>query len=290
MPDYILENENFKATISTSGAELVSMIRKEDESEYIWSAKPEIWKRHSPILFPLVGKYKNNTSVYEGKGYHMSQHGFARDMEFETVHSDKTSVKMVLTENEVSLEKYPFKFKLSVSYKLEENALLIGWKVQNTNENQMYFSIGAHPAFVGKGDSLTGAVLSFETNENELRYGILNSDGVLGEETDTLKLNEKKAVITKDFFDRDALIFEHTDCKKVALEENGERLVTVTFDAPLFGIWCSPKKNNPFVCIEPWYGRADRADFSGELKDREYSNKLEAGEVFEAQYTIEFGI
>ncbi len=290
MPYCVLENENWKATINTLGAELVSMVSKKDNREYIWSAKPEVWKRHAPILFPLVGKYKDDISIFEGKTYRMSQHGFARDMEFETVSGDDTSVKMVLTQNEESLEKYPFNFKLSVSYKLEDNRLLIGWEVENTNEKEMYFSIGGHPAFVGKSDCLTGAKLVFDTNESELTYGILNSDGVLRDETYILKLTDKKAIITAGFFDRDALIFEHTDCKKVSLEENGERIVTVTFDAPLFGIWCSSKKNNPFVCIEPWYGRADRANFSGELKDREYTNKLKAGEVFDAHYSIEFGV
>ena len=289
MPNYILENESFKATIASSGAELVSMVRKADDKEYIWDAKPEVWKRHAPVLFPLVGKYKNNTCVYEGKEYYMSQHGFARDMEFETIYSDADSVVMVLTQNEASKEKYPFDFKLTISYKLEENKLTVGWEVENTNDKEMYFSIGAHPAFVGKGDCMTGTKLVFETQQDELEYEILNSDGVLGTETDILKLTDKKAVITADFFDRDALIFEHTDIKKVSLEEDGERIVSVSFDAPLFGIWCSAKKNNPFVCIEPWYGRADRADFCGELKDREYGNTLGAGEVFKAEYTMAFG-
>ncbi len=289
MAEYILENETWKAVISTDGAELISMKRKTDNREYIWSAKPEVWKRHAPILFPLVGKYKNNKSTFEGKVYEMSQHGFARDMEFSVKSADKTSVKMTLTENEESLKKYPFNFKLTVLYKLEANTITVGWEVENTNGSEMYFSVGAHPAFVGKNETLTGAELVFETAENELEYELINEKGLLGNDTDILPLEGKKAVVTENFFDKDALIFEHTDCKKVALEEDGERIVSVKFDAPLFGIWSAAKTGNQFLCIEPWYGRVDRADFDGELQDREYGNTLGASEKFNAEYSMSFG-
>ena len=63
--------------------------------------------------------------------------------------------------------------------------------------------------------------------------------------------------------------------------------LSVSFDAPLFGLWSPAGKNAPFVCIEPWYGRADKESFSGEISDREYMNKLAPEEVFEAEYAIE---
>ena len=62
--------------------------------------------------------------------------------------------------------------------------------------------------------------------------------------------------------------------------------LTVSFDAPLFGLWSPAGMGAPFICIEPWYGRCDRAGFAGELKDREYGNSLAQGEKFEKSYTI----
>lgn len=47
-------------------------------------------------------------------------------------------------------------------------------------------------------------------------------------------------------------------------------------------------KKCTIVCIEPWYGRTDAIDFTGELKDREYSNHLGVGEVFEKSFSIFF--
>ena len=58
--------------------------------------------------------------------------------------------------------------------------------------------------------------------------------------------------------------------------------------APLFALWSPEGKEAPFLCIEPWYGRTDAIDFTGELKDREYSNHLDAREVFEKSFSILF--
>ena len=54
----------------------------------------------------------------------------------------------------------------------------------------------------------------------------------------------------------------------------------------LFGVWSPVKKKAPFVCIEPWYGRSDRADFDQQLEHREHGNVLDPGGEFEAEYLI----
>ena len=60
-----------------------------------------------------------------------------------------------LHETPETKEKYPFDFCLSIGYRLEGRSVKVMWKVENTNEKTMYFSIGGHPAFVcpisGKG-------------------------------------------------------------------------------------------------------------------------------------------
>lgn len=35
----------------------------------MWDAKPEYWKRTSPVLFPIVGSLNNGSYRYEGKEY-----------------------------------------------------------------------------------------------------------------------------------------------------------------------------------------------------------------------------
>ena len=86
-------------------------------------------------------------------------------------------------------------------------------------------------------------------------------------------------------------MIEHDQAKKVALcGQNKKPYLTVTMEAPLFGIWSPPGKNAPFICIEPWYGRCDREGYKGELRDREWENVIAPGEVFRAEYQIQIAI
>lgn len=62
--------------------------------------------------------------------------------------------------------------------------------------------------------------------------------------------------------------------------------LTVTFDMPLFGVWSPAGKHAPFICIEPWCGRCDRAEFEGTLEEREYGECLKTGETFRQEYGI----
>ncbi|MDD3239169.1 MAG: aldose 1-epimerase family protein [Lachnospira sp.] len=298
--EYILENEILKVTVASKGCEIISVMNKEIGKEYMWCGNPDAWKRHAPVLFPLIGRYKNDESVHEGDTYHMTQHGFARDMEFSLVEQTATSIKMKLVENEETKMKYPFNFDLILGYELNENVVKATYELRNTNASDMYFSIGGHPAFAApagnKGeagdDTAAGCELIFEDENgaytNRIQYGLLSSEGLLLDDLYDMSLSEGKTLITDDFFDKDALIIENDQCHKVSLMYYGKKFVTVEFDAPVFGIWSAAKKNVPFVCIEPWYGRTDRASFNGELKDREWGNTLKAGEVFDKAYRMIF--
>ena len=82
MAVYQLENEHIYLEVASHGAELVRLVGKKTKKEYLFDGDPKYWKRHSPILFPFVGGVKNKEYRYNGKTYTMTQHGFARDMEF----------------------------------------------------------------------------------------------------------------------------------------------------------------------------------------------------------------
>lgn len=273
-----LKNDILKIEINEHGAELSSVFGIKSQKEYLWQGDPQFWGRRSPVLFPVVGKYKGLKSVYGGKEYSLPQHGFARDCDFTLIQKTGNSVAFELTENADTLKNYPFKFRLICSFELNGNKIRVKWAVTNTNDCEMYFSIGAHPAFnCEKGKT----VLSM--NKRNLEYSVLNSEGLYLPEKYSLK---SSFVLTDDIFDRDALIIENSGVTSVQLLNDGKEFVTVNFTAPLFGIWSPVKKNAPFVCIEPWYGRADSADFNCDLTTREWGNKLSVGEAFEKEYEI----
>ena len=68
------------------------------------------WKRHSPILFPIVGKLKMNRTIIGGRVYEMYQHGFARDMDFEPITKLDNFHSYVLKSNKNTNSKYPYDF------------------------------------------------------------------------------------------------------------------------------------------------------------------------------------
>ena len=76
---YQLQNDQLALTIHSLGAELTSLKDSLTQTEYIWQADPTFWKRHSPVLFPIVGSLKNKAYTYADQTYPMGQHGFARD-------------------------------------------------------------------------------------------------------------------------------------------------------------------------------------------------------------------
>lgn len=294
---YQLENEDIIIGVDSFGAELKSLQKKSkregfENIEYMWNADPAYWKRTSPVLFPIVGSLKNQSYIFEGKTYQMSQHGFARDMEFVLEEQTENKISFVLKDNEETLQKYPFHFALHIAYEIEGAAVKVIWKVDNTNDREMYFSIGGHPAFVCPlldGTDKEEYALAFDTEKN-LVSSVIGEGGTLSGKTKEIELDEGILSIEDSLFDEDALIIEHDQAHQVAmlLPDDNPYLV-VDFDAPLFGIWSPVGKNAPFVCIEPWYGRCDKGDFSGELQDREWGNTLSAGEAFTASYCIRVG-
>ena len=101
--------------------------------------------------------------------------------------------------------------------------------------------------------------------------------------------SEGRLVLSRDTFDGvDTYVLEDSQVSRVdMLRPDGRPWLSVHFDAPLVGLWSPPEKNAPFVCIEPWYGRCDWDGFEGDISEREWVWKLEAGESFEAGYSIE---
>ena len=273
-----LENDFLAISVDTHGAELSSIINKKENKEMLWQGDPEYWGRKSPVLFPVVGKYKNGKTTYEGKEYSLGQHGFTRDMEF--VMAEKTSNKLtfILESNHKTLEVYPFNFRLTCTFQLVDNKIIVGWEVQNTDNKKIYFSIGAHPAFYCEKSK---TILTM--NSENLKYSLVNADGLYTPKKHDV---ESEFVLHDSIFDNDALIIENSNVTEVSLVDNDKEYITVKFDAPLFGIWSPTKKNAPFVCIEPWFGRCDAEDFNGDITEREWSNALEIGEKWYKEYEI----
>jgi galactose mutarotase-like enzyme len=275
---YFLENDVLKIAVDSHGAELSSIFNKAENKEMLWQGDPEFWGRKSPVLFPVVGKYKNGKTTYKGKEYALGQHGFARYSEFTLIEETKTRLAFQLTSNEETLAKYPFEFRLICSFELKNNKIIVGWYVENIDDKNIYFSIGAHPAFYCEKSKT-----ALSMNSENLRYNLINGDGLYTKPKYDI---ESSFVLHDNVFDNDALIIENSDVTEVSLVDGNKKYLTVSFDAKIFGIWSPAKKNAPFVCIEPWYGRCDAEDFNGDITEREWNNSLEINDNWYKEYEI----
>ncbi len=289
MSEYKLMNDEMTLTVSTKGAEIRSLKKNTDGREYMWQADPAFWGWTAPVLFPVVGAFRNGEYRFEGKTYHMPQHGFARRSEFVHKPVEGSELGFVLTESPDTLKDYPFCFRLEVGYTLQGRSVNVRWRVLNTGEETMYFSIGAHPAFncpPTQACRKNECLLSFNA-QDKLTATLLNLKvGNVSDQTMDVALKDGMLPIADDLFDIDTLIVENGQAGEVSLNAPDQRpYVTVSFDAPLFGVW-SPSKDAPFVCLEPWYGLADHENFSGDLSERKYEQRLEPQAEFTASYKI----
>lgn len=288
---HTLKNNVLTVDVSAHGAELQS-IRKGDV-EYLWQGNPAFWGRRSPVLFPIVGSVWEKKYRVEGTEYELGQHGFARDMDFEKVSASDAEVRYRLVSNEDTLAKYPYQFVLEIAYRLHGNSLDVVWEVENPSDKEMYFQIGAHPAFLYP---------DYETDRKERGFFVFDRTAGL----ECVRIQGKGCVdaltkypleipedgrlpIASDTFDTiDTIILEDSQIGEVKmLRADGSPWLALTFDAPVVGIWSPPHKVAPFICIEPWYGRCDRAGYEGEYKDKDWMNRLAPGEKFSSVYTIE---
>src|SRR5438445_1401334 len=132
---HTLRSGAIAATIKADGAELCSL-RNAEGLELLWQAGPE-WLRHSPVLFPIVGRVKNDEYRHRGKTYPMKQHGFARDFRFDWLEQSATSCRLALVDSDATRVQYPFPFRLEVSYAVDKSDLTIGFDVINTGDDKL---------------------------------------------------------------------------------------------------------------------------------------------------------
>ena len=269
---YTVENDFFVLSVKEMGAELTSLKSKKSGIEYIWQGNTDIWYGQSPILFPVIGRLLNDKYRLNGKEYNMEKHGIVRKKPFKLVEQTANSLTFLQTDDEASLNIYPYKFELFVTFTLKNNGLEVSHKVVNKNDSVMFYSFGAHPAF----NCEIGDYLEFDNPQTVLNEQIDEESLLLDNQVELLK-NEKRITIEKNTFDHDALILSGYTDKVISLKsDNHNRVVRFNFDSPVLGIWAKP--NAPYVCIEPWWGINDNHEEKSDLSEKREIMSLNAKE------------
>lgn len=281
----LIKSSSLTLVINSLGAEITS-IKDNNQTEYIWQAGSE-WSRYAPVLFPIVGRLKNNAFSFNNQNYHLSQHGFARDSLFNLISSNESSCVYELKSSDETKKNYPFDFNFNIKYELLKNKLIVSYFITNPSNKPLYYSVGAHPAFscqLNGNDTIDDYYLEFDKSKfllSELK------DGLICEGKTKLEVSKKKLLLSSALFDNDALVFEDAQINKLSLcSIIGHQKITLECkNWPFFGIW-TKKKCDKFICLEPWYGITDSENSTGNFQEKKGIIVLNPQTNFSCNYSI----
>ena len=223
---------SLKIKVSNKGAELISI--NFNGKEKLHNGK-KFWNRQAPILFPMVGRLRNNETIINDKKYTIPQHGFAKDMEFKLL-KETDNIKLYKTEsNENTLKMYPFKFELYTEYEINKNILTVKYKVINKDKIEMLFGIGGHPGF--KLDlEQDEYYLELEKQEEEIEFMEVEGQYISNIPSKNLLNNKKIIYIEKDSFINDAIMIKYFKSKKILLKQKKDNKKILEFNMSDFPI------------------------------------------------------
>lgn len=274
-----------KIKVNNLGAELISV--EFNGKEKLHDGK-NFWDRQAPILFPTVGRLRDNKTIIEEKEYEIPQHGFAKDMKFELMEKTKNKEIYELNSNEETLKKYPFKFTLNVEYEILEDTLKTKIKVINKDEKKMLFGLGGHPGF--KLDMPQEEYyFELEKEEQEVEFMEVAGDYISNKPAKNILKENKIIEITKESFLNDAIMMKRLKSNKITLKQKKDSKPILEFsfeDFPILAIWSLP--NAPYICLEPWFNYADRVEETGYFKDKEGIITLNPKEEFNCEFSVKF--
>ncbi len=281
---HTIENEFLQITVHPIGAELQSLYNKQTNTELLWSGDASYWGKFSPVLFPIVGSLKENSYFYNNKNYHLPRHGFAREKEFLLKEKTENSITFLLKHDAETLKVYPFLFELEITYTLIENNFTCTYNVNNIGDNEMFFSIGAHPAFAVNGN-YENFLLAFNKDNKLERYKLEN--GLISNNTETIYLQNKQLQLQKSLFYDDAIVLKSIASSNISLlNKNSNNGFHFKFDSfAYFGIWAA--KDAPFICLEPWCGIADGINHNQNFTTKEGINCLMPSHNFIRSWSVE---
>ncbi len=281
-----IENESFTAVIATQGAELRSLKNKQSQAETIWQADPAVWACSAPVLFPIVGSLIDGKTKIDQTTYSIPKHGILRGRDSELIEQGADYAIFRFSANAEIKELYPYSFTLDVTFRLQENELVVSYAISNSGDEEMICSLGSHPAFALdlKNNALTDYFIEFSEAESLDLYGV--TEGIFHKKDEQYLKNESQIPLTESLFNDDALMFRNIRSSTIRIKRPAaESSIEIdTHGTPHLGIWSKP--GAAYVCIEPWHSCGDTADSDGLFENKPDMQRLKKGETYETGYTI----
>lgn len=271
---YTLSNSFLSVDVSSHGGELRS-VRTSDGREYLWQGSPQTWPRRAPSLFPFIGRLTDGYYTFKGNKYELKCHGFLRDNELMCEEQSPEKLVLFMEDNDETKKCFPFSFRCSIIFTLNDNKLTVSYKIDNHGNDPMYFGIGGHPGFNVPID----ADLTFEDYHVAFESGVspkqilMSEDYFMTKNEKALELNDKNQLeLQHPLFDFDALVLHDAGSTVTISSDKSEHSVTMDFsDFDYIGLWHTPHSEAPFLCLEPW---SSLPTYSGEHTDFETQDNL----------------
>ncbi len=288
---HTIENQWLRISVKEEGAELTSLLKKQTTTEILWQGDPAYWEGQSPILFPTIGSSANQQVRFDGKKYPMPKHGLVKKMAFQLAACGDDFLTFSIADTAETRQHFPLPFQLSVRYQLQANELCVSFTVRNNGTRPLPYHVGAHPAFnlpaFDVADEVHG-YLGFDLSDKLVGNGLKPGGYLWPEGSFDVPLDKDGLLaLGNHTFDCDTIL----DTRGLAhacilFNYNKEKIATVGFDSPVLALWAPCGGQAPFVCIEPWWGCCDEAEFDGEFSQRPWLNVVEPESEQTISYTI----
>ncbi len=287
---HTISNSHLTVTVSQTGAELWS-VQDRAGTEYLWQGDAAYWGDRAPVLFPIIGRLEGKTYRTGGQEYPMDIHGFAAGADFTVTSRQPDALVLTLTDTPATRERYPYAFRLEITYRLRGDTLQIQNRVENTGDATMHFSLGGHPGFrvpLEAEDAFTDYCLTFASVCDPDRIGFTADSVLVNGQTERFSLeNGTRLSLDHGLFDRDAIILQNM-ARQVSLHDAAGPRVTVSYpDMSYLGIWHWPHTDAPYVCIEPWTSLPGRSGVTEDIGCRSDYVHLASGASWENTWSIQ---
>ena len=279
--EYYLKSNELEVTISTLGAEMISV--KYYSKERLWQNDNNTWSGHAPVLFPIAGKIKVKI---DGITYPLLQHGFARRREFEFVSRSDNKITFKLSSDEETLKLFPYHFDLYISYEINDSEIKLIYEVKNTGDNTMYYSLGTHTSF-SLDETIDNYNVIFDSDKELINHLNDRDPSLTG---DTIKMSDEGILDLSTEYIENAktVIFKNLKSTCATLiHKSGRKIASIEYDGFPYILFWHPL-DSKMVCMEPWHNILDYKDDDREFKDKDGIIKLEKNESKVLSQTIRY--
>ena len=229
------------------GATVISL--QKDGKEFLYCDwenlnSPERPRCGIPFLFPIFGRLTDSTYTWDGKSYEMAIHGFGHTSPWTVAEQHENTLSLVLEANEETLSQYPFRFRVTLDFTVQEGSLTIAQTYENLDDKPMPFNYGFHPYFLT--EKLGN--ICVETSADTF-FDFAVGGKAFGRGSVSLTLPEGAPETGAAFMGVHSPTILHNDAE-------GKQL-TMEFDESFHTLVLWHQAGKKFLCVEPVNGTAD---------------------------------